>query len=291
MGLGQILAPKFSNNFNANSRIKTRIRHYIAYNLRDCPTVVWNLRKKPPFTHPSNRITMASERPMTFYHPHADAPDARPVENDFTPSTSHSVEQETIVPVYARKPVKKKGPGKGLLIAAPVIAAGVLLGGWALMSGDGREEPSPLAPATTAETSTARLARTTTAPEAVTSTLPAEPAAGEPRVVETAAATPPAPRAAAPAPRTRAAPARRTSAARAPSAAAAADSAPATPIRARPYEASPVTPVAPTATAPIVTPDPVTAPPTVAPTPVLPTSPAPAPTPPATTTPPDQPGG
>lgn len=212
---------------------------------------------------------------MTLHYPDTDAAPttygAAPRNDLATPHAADTVADDTIVPIYARKPVRKSY-NKKLLMAVPVVLA-LGIGAWALTMGEANR---PANDADTEGLTTSRLdVAQPISPEvdvpAVTEAMPAEAA---PVVAAPAASVAPPPaarvaRAATPAPTARrtAAPARR-----APAPAAAAPAA--VPASPQPYSSPALTTV-------ITEPAPVAAPPPIiAPTPVLPTDPAPTATPP-----------
>ncbi len=209
---------------------------------------------------------------MTLHYPDTDAAPttygAAPRNDLATPHAADTVADDTIVPIYARKPVRKSY-NKKLFMAVPVVLA-LGIGAWALTMG---ESSRPANDADTEGLTTSRLdVAQPISPEvdvpAVTEAVPVETTPAPVPVVRT---PPPAARVAqaatpAPAARRAVAPARR-----APAPAAATAVVPATP---QPYSSPALTTV-------ITEPAPVAAPPTIiAPTPVLPVDPAPTTTPP-----------
>jgi len=201
---------------------------------------------------------------MTLHYPETDAaPTTYPSAPQETPT------DETIVPVYARKPPRSSAKRK-LIWIVPAVA-GLAVGAWALSLGG--QSGSDADPADTEGLTTSRLST-------VQTEAPAMPVA-EPLAVQ-ATPTPDAVSATdapslrpAPAPVQRAAPARRATAPRAAARTPAPAPAPA-PLKATPLPQETLGPV-------IVETTP--APSTAAPVPTLPTQPAPQVTPPATTTP------
>jgi hypothetical protein len=193
------------------------------------------------------------------------------------PATDEPV-GETIVPIYARKPVKRSGGMKAALIAVPVILA-LGVGAWALTAGQMSRErdAEPTDSLTTSRLDVrAPVSPEVTAP-AVTETpdidraVTPAPVVAPPvvRTTRTTVSSAPAPRRAAPA-----RPARRTTTTTTTTTQSVA--LPATP---QPYSGTAVVPIITDHQAPVM-------PPSVAPTPTLPTPPVPPETPPATTTPP-----
>lgn len=105
--------------------------------------------------------------------------------------------EEAYVPIYARKPPKKKATP--WLMAAPVALAAAVVIGWVAMSSDG---DAPAAPVETAELTALNASAPLASTDDFTETAPLEPvrpAAAEPAPIAATAA--PVRRTAAPAPR------------------------------------------------------------------------------------------